>query len=137
MKEDAANSRPGLVSDFTPKELKNFVQVNLVGDNNIYNPQNIDAGLVNGWDITFGPTGPAWVSSEGKGTSPIYNFDGVPVSTAVRIPDGEVSAGDQGHPTGPYTTRLPILSFLMGARPNLFLLQQMEQFRDGMAVSLQ
>ena len=100
LKEDAANSKPGLVSDFTPKELKNFVQVNLVGDNNIYNPQNIDAGLVNGWDITFGPTGPAWVSSEGKGTSPIYNFDGVPVSSAVRIPDGEVSAGDQGHPTG-------------------------------------
>ena len=100
LKEDAANSRPGLVSDFTPKELKNFVQINLVGDKNIYTPQNIDAGLVNAWDITFAPTGPAWVSSEGKGTSPIYNFDGVPVANAVRIPDGDVGSGDQGHPTG-------------------------------------
>ena len=99
-KEDATNSRPGLVSDFTPKELKNFVQVNLVGNNNAYTPQNIDAGLINAWGIEFPPSGPAWVSSEGKGTSPVYNFDGVPVATAVRIPNGDVGSADHGHPTG-------------------------------------
>jgi len=105
MKDDSANLRPGLSTDFTPKELKNFVQINLVGDNNVYKPQNIDAGLVNGWGIAFPPSGPAWVSSEGKGTSPIYNFDGVPVASAVRIPNavspnGDIGAPDQGHPTG-------------------------------------
>lgn len=105
MKDGAANARPGLVTDFTPKELKNFVQVNLVGDNNIYKPYNIDAGLVNGWGIAFPPNGPAWVSSEGKGTTPVYNFDGIPVANAVRIPgasspNGDVGSPNHGHPTG-------------------------------------
>lgn len=100
MKVDPTGTRPGPGSDFTPKELKNFVQVNLVSDNNIYKPQNIDAGLVNGWGIVFPPSGPAWVSSEAKGTTPIYNFDGVPVASAVRIPKGDAGSQDHGHPTG-------------------------------------
>lgn len=100
MKDNAANARPGLVSDFTPKELKNFVQLNLVGNNSIYNPQNIDAGLVNAWGIDFPPSGPAWVSSEGKGISPIYNFDGVPGAPAVSIPHGDAGPTDHGRPTG-------------------------------------
>ena len=99
-KDNAANARPGLVSDFTPKELKNFVQANLVSDNSIYNPYNLDAGLVNAWDIDFPPSGPAWVSSEGKGTSPIYNFDGVPVASPVGIPKGNAGSGAYGRPTG-------------------------------------
>ena len=103
--DNSANLRPGPSTDFTPKELKNFVQVNLVGDNDVYKPQNIDAGLINGWGIAFPPTGPAWVSSEGKGVSPIYNFDGVPVANAVRIPNAaspnsDIAFPDQGHPTG-------------------------------------
>ena len=90
----------------TPKELKDFVQKNMVGDNEIYKPQNVDAGLVNGWGIAFSPVGQAIISSEGKGTSPFYNLDGVPVANAVRIPNavspnGDVGSPDHGHPTGP------------------------------------
>jgi uncharacterized protein (TIGR03118 family) len=103
--DNPASAKPGLVTDFTPKELKNFVQVNLVGDDNAYQPQNIDAGLINAWGIAFPPTGPAWVSSEGKGVTPIYNFDGVAVSNAVSIPNasnpnGDIGHPNQGHPTG-------------------------------------
>jgi hypothetical protein len=64
-------------NDIAPKELKNFVQLNLVGNNNSNKPLNIDANLVNAWGISFPPSGPAWVSSEGKGVSTIYNFDGI------------------------------------------------------------
>ena len=36
-----------------PKELKDFVQVNLVGDNDEYSPARIDPNMVNGWGISF------------------------------------------------------------------------------------
>src|SRR6187399_237441 len=45
-----------------PKELKDFVQVNLVGDNDEYDPAHIDPNMVNGWGISFPASGPAWVS---------------------------------------------------------------------------
>jgi TIGR03118 family protein len=85
-------------SEFAPKELKNFVQLNLVGNNNSNKPLNIDADLVNAWGISFSPSGLAWVSSEGKGISTIYNFDGLTVANAVTIP--HALSTTTGHPTG-------------------------------------
>ena len=76
MKDGSANLRPGGDNEFAPKELKNFVQLNLVGNNISNKPLNIDPNLVNAWGISFPPSGPAWVSSEGKGVSTIYNLDG-------------------------------------------------------------
>lgn len=53
-----------------------FQATNLVTDNQIANAGQItDAGLVNGWGLAFSPTGPFWVSSNGAGTSTIYNVD--------------------------------------------------------------
>lgn len=103
LKDDSANTKPGSVStDFTPKELKNFVQVNIVGDNDIYKPQNTDPALINGWGITI-PTGAGvWVSAEGKGLAKTYNLDGVPLSTSVKVPNGvseNAAALDHGFPT--------------------------------------
>ena len=98
MKDGSANARPGGDNDFTPKELKNFVQLNLVGNSNSNTPLNLDANLVNAWGISFPPAGPAWVSSEGKGMSTIYNLDGVTVANAVSIPHANNSVA--GHPTG-------------------------------------
>ena len=98
MKDGSANLRNGGDNDIAPKELKNFVQLNLVGNNNIYKPLNIDANLVNAWGISFPPSGPAWVSSEGNGVSTIYNRDGLTVASAVSIPFAAASA--KGHPTG-------------------------------------
>lgn len=81
-----------------PKSLKDFTQVNLVGDNDEYHPARIDANLVNGWGISFPTSGPAWVSAEGTGKSLVLNGDGTAVGISpVTIP-GVGSA--QGHPTG-------------------------------------
>ena len=98
MKDDTANAKGGGSSDVSPKELKNFVQVNLVGDNTASRPFNVDPRLVNAWSITFSPSGNAWVSSEGRGMTTVYNLDGVPMATTVSIPFGGSSS--TGHPTG-------------------------------------
>ena len=96
MKDDPASTRQGVGVDFAPKELKNFVQLNLVGDNGT-TPNN-DANLVNGWGITFSPSGTACVSSEGKGICTNYDFDGKSVGDVVSIPSA--GASGIGHPTG-------------------------------------
>ena len=46
---------------------------NLVTDNQAANPAQItDAGLVNAWGLSYSPTSPFWVSSNGAGTSTLY-----------------------------------------------------------------
>ena len=96
--QSTANDIAGKSID--PKELKDFIQINLVANNNSYNPTplHIDASLVNGWGIAFPSVGPGWVSSEGDGMSTIYTLDGVPASNPVTIP-GEGNSG-VGKPTG-------------------------------------
>src|SRR6187551_2825785 len=70
-----------------PKELKDFVQVNLVGDNDEYDPAHIDPNMVNGWGISFPASGPAWVSAERTGKSLVLNGDGSAVAISpVTIP---------------------------------------------------
>ena len=82
-----------------PKELKDFVQVNLVGDNDEYNPARIDPNMVNGWGISFPASGPAWVSAEGTGKSLVLNGDGSPVAISpVTIPPAGLAPSS--HPTG-------------------------------------
>src|SRR5678815_3102341 len=82
-----------------PKDLKYFVQVNLVGDNDEYSPAHIDPNMVNGWGISFPASGPAWVSAEGTGKTGIYNSEGVPAGISpVSIPGTGTST--VGHPTG-------------------------------------
>lgn len=99
----AANVIAGKSID--PKELKDFVQINLVGNNTTYNPLHVDASLVNGWGIAFPSIGPAWVSSEGNGMSTIYNLDGVAVTNPVVIPCGGNSG--IGKPTGHIANNSP------------------------------
>ncbi len=49
---------------------------NLVTDNQGANAAQItDPGLVNGWGISYSPTSPFWVSSNGGGTSTLYRVD--------------------------------------------------------------
>jgi len=82
-----------------PKELKDFTQVNLIGDNDEYSPALIDANLVNGWGVTFPTSGPAWVSAEATGKSLVYNGNGTIVGISpVSIPGAGTST--VGHPTG-------------------------------------
>lgn len=82
-----------------PKDLKDFTQVNLVGDNDEYDPARIDPNLVNGWGISFPTSGPAWVSAEGTGKSLVLNGDGSPVAISpVTIPPA--GSAPTSHPTG-------------------------------------
>jgi len=81
-----------------PKTLKDFMQVNLVGNNDEYHPSRIDPLLVNAWGVSFTPTGIIWISAEATGRSVIYNKDGNQVLAAVTIPSPNATTG--GHPTG-------------------------------------
>src|SRR5882724_11912664 len=83
----------------SPQAVKDFEQVNLVGDNDEYSPAHIDANLVNGWGISFPTSGPAWVSAEGTGKSVIYSGVGIAAGISpVSIPGAGTST--VGHPTG-------------------------------------
>jgi uncharacterized protein (TIGR03118 family) len=81
-----------IVQDASPVELqgktvvKDFTQVNLVGDNNDYSPARIDPNLINAWGISFSPGGNPWVSSTGAGVSVVYNRLGVQAIPPVAIP---------------------------------------------------
>ena len=97
-KDFTFRAKPDGGNEVAPKELKNFVQVNLVGNNTADRPFNIDPNLVNAWRISFSPSGNAWVSSEGKGMTTVYDLDGKPLGTKITIPFGGSSSA--GHPTG-------------------------------------
>jgi uncharacterized protein (TIGR03118 family) len=80
------------------KSLKDFKQVNLVGNNDEYSPARIDPNFVNGWGIAITPNGFFWVSTEGTGKSVIYNQDGGEVRSPVDIPSPGGTSG--GQPSG-------------------------------------
>src|SRR5262245_36391209 len=80
------------------KQLKNFVQVNLVGNDQEYNPAHVDPSLINAWGIAFSATGTPWVNSQGGHVSEVYNSEGAIVRPAVNIPSPGGATG--GNPTG-------------------------------------
>lgn len=84
--------------DKPPKELKDFVQVNLVGNNDKYAPARVDPLLLNAWGLSWSAGGVAWVSSTGGGVSTVYNSEGGQVRAAVAIPSPGGATG--GVPTG-------------------------------------
>lgn len=60
-----------------------FVASNLVTDDPLANPGQItDAGLVNGWGISYSAGGAFWVSSNGAGTSTLYRVNAATDATA-------------------------------------------------------
>ncbi len=81
-----------------PKMLKDFIQVNLVGNNTEYNPRRVDPLLVNAWGIALSSFGTVWISAEGTGVSTVYDSVGNDVLPHVSIPSPASPAG--GHPTG-------------------------------------
>jgi len=70
---------------------------NLVTDNPAANPGQItDAGLINAWGLSYSPTSPFWVSSNGSGTANVYNVNPATQATTksalvVTIPGGQVT----------------------------------------------
>jgi len=96
----SGNSHGNNSTNTTPKEFKDFVQVNLVADNNDFAPANVDANLVNGWGLAFSSSGQIRVTAEAKGVSGIYTIDGNIVSTPTYIPGSATSDGGVSRPTG-------------------------------------
>lgn len=84
--------------DKPPKELKDFVQVNLVGNNDKYAPAHVDPTLLNAWGLSWSGNGIAWVSSTGGGVSGVYDREGATVRPPVTIPSPGGATG--GLPTG-------------------------------------
>lgn len=87
-------------NDKTPQALKDFNQVNLVGNNDEYKPAHIDAHLINAWGIAFSSSGIAWVSAEVGHISAVYDRDGnmLAARPEVAIPSPTGTTG--GSPTG-------------------------------------
>ncbi|HJS55442.1 MAG TPA: TIGR03118 family protein [Chitinophagaceae bacterium] len=98
MKGDFPGGGPKGGTDVAPKDLKNFVQVNLVADNTSYGSQYVDPTLVDARRVVFSPEGSLFVSAGGMGMSNIYNYDGKTIASAITIPgpDGKTP----GRPTG-------------------------------------
>ena len=83
-----------------PHELNaNYEQVNLVGDDDQYNPLRVDPNLKNAWGQAFAPSGPDWVNAQSTGLSFIFNTQGGDIRPPVAIPSPTSDAGG-GHPTG-------------------------------------
>ena len=55
-----------------------------------------DPNLVNPWGISYGPTGPFWVSNNGTNTSTLYNSAGTPLSLVVTTPAKDPALGPTG-----------------------------------------
>jgi uncharacterized protein (TIGR03118 family) len=53
-----------------------FTSTLLVSDRAGAGAQTVDANLVNGWGIAFGPTTPVWVANNRSSTSTLYNGNG-------------------------------------------------------------
>ena len=77
---------------------QSFAVTKLVASQSSYGAARVDANLVNGWGIAFGPTGSAWISSEDAGVSVVYDKTGAQVLAPVTIPSPTASTG--GAPTG-------------------------------------
>jgi uncharacterized protein (TIGR03118 family) len=73
-----------------------YVVTNLVSDQ-AGQAQHVDPLLINAWGITYGPTGPFWITDTGTGFATVYGSKGVNKKIVVTIP----SIGKKhGTPTG-------------------------------------
>lgn len=82
----------------TKPRQQDFLQVNLVANNDEYHANRIDPTLINAWGIAFSPTGTPWVNAQGGHLSEVYNSEGGVAIPAVNIPSPTGNEG--GSPTG-------------------------------------
>lgn len=87
---------PGIAKP--PQLLKDFNQVNLVGNNDEYDAAHIDPTLLNAWGLAFSGRGIPWVNANGTGLSEVYDKEGNILRPPVAIPSPTAATG--GTPTG-------------------------------------
>jgi uncharacterized protein (TIGR03118 family) len=87
-------------SNVKDKDLRDFVQVNLVDNNGEYSAAHTDPTLLNAWGLAFSSGGTPWVNSLGGHVSEVYTAEGalIPARPAVNIPSPVDTIG--GLPTG-------------------------------------
>ena len=68
------------------KDLRDFMQTNLVSNSSKYSPVHTDATLMNAWGIAWAPSGIPWINSNGGGVSEVYSSEGAIVRPPVNIP---------------------------------------------------
>jgi uncharacterized protein (TIGR03118 family) len=81
-----------------PQAFKDFMQVNLLGNNMAFNPARVDPMFVNGWGIAFTGNGIAWVNAQANGLSFVLDSQGHQLRVPVAIPAPTTPTG--GTPTG-------------------------------------
>jgi uncharacterized protein (TIGR03118 family) len=92
---DGASAEP--LSVVALQKGSHFTRVDLVTDQGKANVR--DPNLVNAWGLTFGPTGLAWVSSNGKGAVNLYGPGGKIASQPIALPPA-LGSTDAAAPTG-------------------------------------
>ena len=85
-------------SNVDNKDLRDFVQVNLVDNNGEYSATHKDPTLMNAWGLAFSSGGIPWVNSLGGHVSEVYTSEGAIARPPVNIPSPGDSVG--GLPTG-------------------------------------
>lgn len=85
-------------TETTTPTVTNYQIVNLVSDTSGYGATIIDNNLSNAWGIAIGPTGSMWISSNRKGSTTIYDRNGLTLLAPVAVPS--LGMHDGGSPTG-------------------------------------
>jgi uncharacterized protein (TIGR03118 family) len=89
-------------TQLTP-ETASFTQTDLVSDGTVpattTNPQ-----FINPWGVSFSPTGPFWISTNGSGVVSIYNGSGQPVPVAGHAAITVAAPAGQATPSAPTGT---------------------------------
>jgi uncharacterized protein (TIGR03118 family) len=101
---ESASGADELRSGHARRAIEALKQTNLVSDQEGVAAQT-DPDLVNAWGLAFAPVGRAWVSSNGKGLSAVYDDDGKPL-LKVTIPTPKGTPPPSA-PTGQIFSTLP------------------------------
>jgi len=84
-----------------PSWATTFTVTNLVTDDQTaHTAQITDSGLKNAWGISYSPTSPFWVSSNGAGTSVLYSVNPVTQATVKQGLVVTIPGAVNGNPTG-------------------------------------
>lgn len=80
----------GCAGSSTTVGVNNFTRANLVGDIGGLG-LNIDTHLINGWGMSYSPTGPFWISDNGTGFTTLYDGSGTIQALVVSVPGAGVT----------------------------------------------
>ena len=96
-----------------------FLQHNLVADTPGI-ADVTDPNLINPWGVSYGATGPFWLSDNGTGKSTLYNGSGTITPLVVTVPSAAGASGT-GNPTGQVNNTNTTAFLLANGRSSSFI----------------